>query len=85
VTAIDIAHGRVRWTFVVPDVELHQVALSRDGGTIAVDSGDTSNGLVTVYNATNGKRRQSVSQQSYGSVSCLHHGAWLVITTGGVA
>ena len=82
VTAIDVPARHVKWSLVVPDFALHQVALSPDGKTIAVDSGDRSNGHVTLYDVGDGKRRQSVSLQSYGGVEYLHHGDWLIITGG---
>lgn len=82
VTAIDVPARHVKWSLVVPDFALHQVALSPDGKTIAVDSGDRSNGHVTLYDVGDGKRRQSVSLQSYGGVEYLHHGDWLIITSG---
>ena len=82
VTAIDVPARHVKWSLVVPDFALHQVALSPDGKTIAVDSGDRSNGHVTLYDVGDGKRRQSVSLQSYGGVEYLHHGDWLIVTGG---
>jgi DNA-binding SARP family transcriptional activator/WD40 repeat protein len=82
ITAIDVPARRVKWSLIVPEFALHQVALSPDGKTIAVDSGDTSNGHVTLYDAGDGKRRQSVSLQSFGGIEYLHHGEWLVVSTG---
>jgi DNA-binding SARP family transcriptional activator/WD40 repeat protein len=82
VTAIDVSARRIKWSLVVPEFALHQVALSPDGKTIAVDSGDRSNGHVTLYDTGDGKRRQSVSLRSYGGVEYLHHGAWLIISSG---
>jgi DNA-binding SARP family transcriptional activator/WD40 repeat protein len=83
VTIIDVATHRPLWSLVIGDYTLRQVALSPDGKTLAVDSGDPTQGHVTLYDALTGTPRHSLPTQTYGGVNYLHNGAWLVITVGG--
>jgi hypothetical protein len=50
-----------------------------------VDSGEPSEGQVALYNAATGKRRPTAPAptESYGGVAFLHHGDWLIATSGG--
>jgi DNA-binding SARP family transcriptional activator/WD40 repeat protein len=82
VTAIDVRSHRVKWSFIVPDFALRQVALSPDNKTLAVDSGDPTEGRVTLYDTATGVREGSVTTKSYGGVEFLHRGDWMVVTTG---
>jgi WD40 repeat protein len=82
ITGIDVTTRRTQWTISVHDTALRQVALSPDGKTLAVDSGDTGSGQVTLYSTTSGSPMRSVSTQSYGGVGFLHGGHWLVVTGG---
>jgi WD40 repeat protein len=84
VTMIDVNDRRILWSKVVTETNLSQTAFSPDGGTLAVDSGDSRKGLVTLYNARTGQPRASIATQSNGGVGYLHGGHWLV-ATGGVA
>ena len=79
-----LSEHRLKWSIVVPESALRQVAISPDGKTIAVNTGDTTNGRVTLYSAATGKRLKSVATPSYGGVEYLHHGDWLIVS-GGVA
>jgi len=81
-TAIDVATHHVKWSLIIPDLAVRQVALSPDGKAIAVSSGDTTKGQVTLYDAHTGKQGRSLSTRSYGGVAYLHDGKWLVVTGG---
>jgi WD40 repeat protein/DNA-binding SARP family transcriptional activator len=90
-TVIDVKSRRVLWSKVLSDVALSQAAISDflgqtafspDGKTLAVDSGDTGKGMVTLYNARTGQPRATIGTQSYGGVDYLHDGQWLVATGG---
>ena len=83
VTVIDVAAHRAKWSLDISDYAFGQVALSPDGKTLAVDSGDSSDGQITLYSAATGKRNQTAPRESYGGVEFLHHGDWLVATSGG--
>jgi DNA-binding SARP family transcriptional activator/WD40 repeat protein/GTPase SAR1 family protein len=81
ITVIDVATHHVSWSKIVTEFALRQVAMSPDGKTIAVNSGDATKGQITLYSAT-GKARRSVTTQSYGGVAFLHNGDWIVATVG---
>jgi WD40 repeat protein len=83
VTVIDVAAHRAKWSLDISDYPIGQVALSPDGKTLAVDSGDSNGGQVTLYSAATGKQSQTAPRESYGGVEFLHHGDWLVVTSGG--
>jgi DNA-binding SARP family transcriptional activator/WD40 repeat protein len=82
VTVINVAPPHVRWSTIVPDSALRQVAISPNGKTIAVDSGDASTGRVTLYNAATGARGRSITTPSYGGLGYLRGGDWLIVTNG---
>jgi WD40 repeat protein len=82
-TVIDVAAHRVSWSKIVPEFALRQVAMSPDGKTIAANSGDATKGQITLYSATTGEARRSVTVQSNGGVAFLHNGDWIVATVGG--
>ena len=78
ISMINIAAHRVTWSTTISDGTLRQVALSPDGKTVAVDSGDPNQGRLTLLDAATGTPRRSVPLQSYGGVAYLHHGQWLI-------
>src|SRR5262249_24813437 len=82
IRAVDVAAHRVKWSLVISDSALKQVALSPDGKTIAVDSGGASRGQVTLYNSATHKPQRTLATKSDGGVAFLHDGDWLVVTTG---
>jgi WD40 repeat protein len=51
-----------------------------DGKTVAVDSGDASQGRLTLLDASTGKPQRSMPLPSYGGVAYLHHGQWIIVT-----
>jgi DNA-binding SARP family transcriptional activator/WD40 repeat protein len=81
VTVIDVSTHHTKWAFDISDPRLGQVALSPDGKTLAVNSGDPNKGQVALYNTATGKQRQAVSTESFGGVEFLHHGGWLIVTS----
>jgi WD40 repeat protein len=80
ISMINTATARVTWSTTISDGTLRQVALSPDGNTLAVDSGDPNQGRLTLLDAATGIPRRSVPLPSYGGVAYLHHGQWLIIT-----
>jgi len=68
------------WPPTTTDSTLHQVALSPDGKSLAIDSGDSSRGQLTVLDAATGKPRRSIPLPSYGGIAYLHNGQWIVAT-----
>jgi DNA-binding SARP family transcriptional activator/WD40 repeat protein len=81
ISMINIAARRVTWSTTISDGTLRQVALSPDGNTLAVDSGDPNQGRLTLLDAATGTPRRSAPLQSYGGVAYLHRGQWLIITS----
>jgi WD40 repeat protein len=80
ITDIDVRAQHIAWTFQVPDLRLGQVAISPDGRTVAVDSGDNGQGHITVLDSTSGRRERSVAVASIGEIGYLNGGRWLVAT-----
>jgi WD40 repeat protein len=80
INMINTATGRVTWSTRISDTKLHQVALSPDGKNVAVDSGDASQGRLTLLDASTGKPQRSIPLPSYGGVAYLHHGQWIIVT-----
>jgi WD40 repeat protein/KaiC/GvpD/RAD55 family RecA-like ATPase len=80
ISMINIAARHATWSMTTDAAHLHQVALSPDGRTLAVHSGDPSQGRLTLLDAPTGTPQRSTPLQSYGGVAYLHHGQWLIIT-----
>jgi len=80
ISMINTATARVTWSTTISDGTLRQVALSPDGNTLAVDSGDPNQGRLTLLDAASGTPRRSVPLPSYGGAAYLHRGQWLIIT-----
>jgi len=81
-TVVDMKTRRIQWTRIVYGLRLNQAAISPDGNTIAVNSGDDENGDLTLYRGRTGEQINSVATASDGGVAYLHGGAWLIATSG---
>jgi DNA-binding SARP family transcriptional activator/WD40 repeat protein len=81
-TVVDMKTRGIRWTRIVYGLRLNQAAISPDGNTIAVNSGDDENGELTLYRSTTGEQINAVPTASDGGVAYLHGGAWLIATSG---
>jgi WD40 repeat protein len=81
-TVFNIGDRDVQWTRTETDLTLFQAGYSPDGTTIAVDSGDSGKGQLTLYNSTTGASTNTVSTPSAGGIAYLHAGRWLVVTSG---
>jgi WD40 repeat protein len=80
ISMINIAGLRTTWSTTISDATHFQVALSPDGKTVAINSGDPSQGRLSLLDAATGTLLRSRPLQSYGGVAYLHHGQWLVST-----
>jgi WD40 repeat protein len=80
IAMINIADHRATWSRTIGAARLRQVALSPDGKTVALNSGDSTEGRLSLLDAATGTLRRSTQLQSFGGLAYLHHGQWLVVT-----
>jgi WD40 repeat protein len=86
IALFDIATGHILWTAKIGgDVGFRQLAVSPDGATIAVHSGDSNvgqaAGQVTLLDTATGHTTASFPVPSDGGIGYLNHGKWLVSTS----
>jgi WD40 repeat protein len=80
ISAINVATKSVAWAYTTTGPQVGQVAISPDNKSLAIDSGDSGKGQLTLLDLTNGHPQRTLPLQSYGGVSYLQHGRWLVVT-----
>jgi DNA-binding beta-propeller fold protein YncE len=80
ISMINTATARVTWSTTISDGTLRQVALSPDGNTLAVDSGDPNQGRLTLLDAPPGNPADQYRCKATAASPTSTTGQWLIIT-----